>query len=62
MIRRDDQPAKPLLKDDGQARAASREARRAAALRANLTRRKTQSRARQDEGGDRTDDQGEVQK
>lgn len=48
MTRRDDPPAKPLLKDDGRARAESREARRAAALRANLARRKTQTRARQD--------------
>lgn len=63
MTRPADRPAKPLLKDAGQARAESREARRAAALRANLTRRKTQTRARQDEGGDqRTDDRGEAQK
>lgn len=48
MPRSDDPPAKPLLKEAGQARADSREARRAAALRANLTRRKTQTRARQD--------------
>jgi hypothetical protein len=40
----------PVLKDAGQARAAEREARRAAALRANLTRRKAQTRAR--EAGD----------
>jgi hypothetical protein len=48
MTRPDDPPVKPLLKDAGQARADSREARRAAALRANLTRRKTQTRARRD--------------
>lgn len=42
----DDKPAKPLLKDAGRARAEDREARRAAALRANLMRRKAQSRAR----------------
>ncbi len=36
----------PIVKDAGQARAAEREARRAAALRANLTRRKAQTRAR----------------
>jgi hypothetical protein len=47
MTRSDDQPAKPLSKDAGQARAESREARRAAALRTNLARRKTQTRARQ---------------
>lgn len=39
-------PARPTLKDAGQARATEREARRAAALRANLTRRKAQTRAR----------------
>ena len=43
-------PSYPVLKDTGQARAAEREARRAAALRANLTRRKAQTRAR--EAGD----------
>ncbi len=48
MTRPDNQPAKPLLKDAGQARAESREARRAAALRANLQRRKAQTRARHD--------------
>jgi hypothetical protein len=36
----------PALGDAGQTRAAEREARRAAALRANLTRRKAQSRTR----------------
>jgi hypothetical protein len=41
-------PSRPILKDAGQARAAEREARRAAALRANLTRRKAQTRARDD--------------
>lgn len=44
-----DKPApqsRPILKHAGQARAAEREARRAAALRANLTRRKVQTRAR----------------
>lgn len=46
----DDRPAKPLLKDAGQARAERREARQAAALRANLQRRKMHDRARQDEG------------
>lgn len=40
----------PIVKDAGQARAAEREARRATALRANLTRRKAQTRAR--EAGD----------
>jgi hypothetical protein len=47
MTRPDEQPAQPLLKDAGRARAESREARRAAALRANLTRRKAQIRERQ---------------
>jgi hypothetical protein len=49
MTSRDDKPAQPALGDVGQARADSREARRAAALRANLTRRKAQARARHDE-------------
>ncbi len=49
MTSRDDKPARPALGDAGQARADSREARRAAALRANLTRRKAQARARRDE-------------
>jgi hypothetical protein len=47
MTRSDDRPAKPLLKDAGQARDVSREAKRAAALRANLARRKAQTRTRQ---------------
>jgi hypothetical protein len=44
-----DTPPKPLLGDAAQARATDREARRAAALRANLQRRKSQSRARHDD-------------
>ncbi|HEY4134060.1 MAG TPA: hypothetical protein VGO34_02495 [Alphaproteobacteria bacterium] len=41
-------PAKPALGNAAQAQAAAREARRAAALRANLQRRKGQDRARQE--------------
>lgn len=41
--------ARPRLGDTAQARAAEREARQAAALRANLKRRKEQKRARQEE-------------
>lgn len=43
----DDKPATPSLGEPGQARAKQRETRRAAALRANLSRRKSQSRVRQ---------------
>lgn len=45
-----DKPAGPTLAEAGEARATAREARRAAALRANLSRRKSQSRARQSDG------------
>lgn len=44
-------PAGPRLGEPGEARATAREARRAAALRANLSRRKSQSRTRQNGGG-----------
>jgi len=47
----------PALGEAGQARATEREARRAAALRANLTRRKAQSRAR--DGGGATGTSGD---
>lgn len=60
MTRPDDAPTKPLLKQPGQARAEGREARRAAALRANLTRRKAQIRARQ--GADEPADQPKPEK
>lgn len=47
-----DKPANPVPSEAGRARSDdSREERRAAALRANLTRRKAQNRARQSEPG-----------
>ena len=46
-----DKPVGPRLGEPGEARAGARERRRAAALRANLSRRKSQSRARHSEGG-----------
>jgi hypothetical protein len=45
----DSKPTRPSLGEAGRARAESREARRAAALRTNLARRKAQSRARHNE-------------
>ncbi len=45
-----DKSTAPSLKDMAQGRAEDREQRRAAALRANLTRRKAQSRAREAAG------------
>ncbi|SIT06553.1 hypothetical protein [Insolitispirillum peregrinum] len=43
--------ARPTITDRGQSRAAERAAAQAEALRANLARRKAQSRARKDDGG-----------
>lgn len=47
-----DKPEKPLLGSTAQVQAAAREVRQAAALRANLQRRKGQNRARQDEAAE----------